>query len=266
MSSAQGEDRSNYQPVAPWTGLDFGIVKATEGTGYTDAKFSANWANLKAEGKPRGAYHFLHPDQDVFVQAAHFLAVVKGQGLAPGDMLVVDSELAAPNVDAATLGFLQHVRAGAAAAVLLTYTDLSLANQMHQTAAAFPELWIAWPSAVPPSPAQLGPWHRWRFWQWGQRAVDKDAYNGTAAELAAWLHATPAPPVPAAPPVLRVGDSGQWVKTLQHDLNTHGASPALVVDGSFGPKTLAAVYAFQKTHGLTGDGIVGPVTWRALSS
>jgi len=36
------------------------------------------------------------------------------------------------------------------------------------------------------------------------------------------------------------------------------------VDGSFGPKTRAAVLSCQHAHGLKQDGIVGPYTWAAL--
>ena len=57
---------------------------------------------------------------------------------------------------------------------------------------------------------------------------------------------------------LRYGTKGDNnVKLVQQRLG-------LDIDGSFGPKTLAAVRSFQASKGLSIDGIVGPKTWAAL--
>ncbi|GHV07343.1 hypothetical protein FACS1894217_07980 [Clostridia bacterium] len=60
------------------------------------------------------------------------------------------------------------------------------------------------------------------------------------------------------------GAVGEDVKTLQTTLNSHGATPKLVVDGSFGTATNTAVRAFQKSHELAVDGSVGALTWGKL--
>ena len=63
--------------------------------------------------------------------------------------------------------------------------------------------------------------------------------------------------------VLKVGSSGQQVRTLQTKLNNWGYN-AGTVDGIFGSNTLAAVKRFQANNGLTVDGIVGAKTAAAL--
>ncbi|HEY7418099.1 MAG TPA: peptidoglycan-binding protein [Ktedonobacteraceae bacterium] len=63
-------------------------------------------------------------------------------------------------------------------------------------------------------------------------------------------------------PTLQSGSTGNDVKSLQMMLNAHGAK--LTVDGDFGPKTLAAVKAFQSSKKLSVDGVVGPQTWSAV--
>jgi len=66
-------------------------------------------------------------------------------------------------------------------------------------------------------------------------------------------------------PVLKQGSSGPGVKDLQQKLKDLGFDPN-GVDGKFGPGTLAAVIAFQKSKGLQTDGMVGPATMAALQS
>jgi peptidoglycan hydrolase-like protein with peptidoglycan-binding domain len=63
-------------------------------------------------------------------------------------------------------------------------------------------------------------------------------------------------------PLVRRGDQAHPVPSLQYLLRARGHSVA--VDGIFGPKTDAAVRAFQQSRNLAVDGIVGPKTWTAL--
>jgi peptidoglycan hydrolase-like protein with peptidoglycan-binding domain len=63
-------------------------------------------------------------------------------------------------------------------------------------------------------------------------------------------------------PLTRKDDRGHPVTTLQHLLRHHGHD--IAADGIFGPRTDAAVRAFQKDEHLDVDGIAGPHTWSAL--
>lgn len=64
---------------------------------------------------------------------------------------------------------------------------------------------------------------------------------------------------------LRYGMSGSDVKALQQRLTALKYYSG-TADGVFGSNTLEAVWAFQEVQHLTVDGIVGPVTGRALVS
>lgn len=65
---------------------------------------------------------------------------------------------------------------------------------------------------------------------------------------------------------LRMGTPGPDanVMTLQQCLIDEGYSNAAGVDGYFGPVTDMQVRAYQKAKNVMIDGIVGPVTWKAL--
>lgn len=65
-------------------------------------------------------------------------------------------------------------------------------------------------------------------------------------------------------PTLRFGNRGNSVRILQRLLIAKRYP--ISVDGDFGVLTETAVKAFQSRRGLVADGIVGPRTWRALSS
>jgi murein L,D-transpeptidase YcbB/YkuD len=68
---------------------------------------------------------------------------------------------------------------------------------------------------------------------------------------------------PASRPVLKRGDSGPDVVTLQQKLAAAGFNPG-TADGNFGAATQTAVMNFQRSKNLPADGVVGPSTWAAL--
>lgn len=63
-------------------------------------------------------------------------------------------------------------------------------------------------------------------------------------------------------PTLQRGATGQDVKRAQALVLSTGR--AVAIDGEYGPKTQAAVVAFQRSGRLVADGITGRQTWAAL--
>ncbi len=70
---------------------------------------------------------------------------------------------------------------------------------------------------------------------------------------------------------VREASTGPAVRAVQDQINfrNNRNGHTLTVDGVFGPKTLAAVRAFQQAmahevRGFPVDGVVGPLTWQAL--
>lgn len=62
----------------------------------------------------------------------------------------------------------------------------------------------------------------------------------------------------------RVGDQGPAVRDIQDRLAALSFDPGADARSVFGEGTCKAVSEFQKAKGLDADGIVGPITWRAL--
>lgn len=204
---ALGRDWSSFQrPVTKDTlaGLAFGFVRVSDWAAFpslgTDRNFPWDWKQLGAFGLVRGAYWYLRLDAGApspQAQAAQFVGQVRNAGLHSTDILVCDSEEDHPDVDAGTLAFQREVLklSGQRAELVVTYTDLSVGSKLASTSQEFPSLWIAWPSQSPPVPAQWAPakWPDWAFWQNGitrqsdGEQVDADQFNGTAAQLKAFV-------------------------------------------------------------------------------
>lgn len=109
--------------------------------------------------------------------------------------------------------------------------------------------------------------------QWGSQNLAQQGYNSTQilrsyyGDVETVLNA-PIRGITSSYPgtPLRVGSTGPNVVVLQVSLNriaqNYPAIPKIPAnDGIFGPRTEAAVRAFQQIFGLSPDGIVGPATW-----
>ena len=103
-----------------------------------------------------------------------------------------------------------------------------------------------------------------RFQQAKGLSVDGVVGPQTWAALRSARPATPSAPATSSQPVLRQGDMGADVETLQKQLLRHGFTPG-DVDGQFGGQTRRALVEFQRAKGLNADGVAGPSTWQALN-
>lgn len=94
-------------------------------------------------------------------------------------------------------------------------------------------------------------------------AVSAPAPSRTATAAPSSPAPTPAP-TQSAPATLSTGMTGPAVLALQQRLAALNYYPG-PTDGSFGPDTLEAVWAFQEAQGLPVTGTVGPATSAALA-
>jgi peptidoglycan hydrolase-like protein with peptidoglycan-binding domain len=69
---------------------------------------------------------------------------------------------------------------------------------------------------------------------------------------------------------VKKGSTGDAVRGVQEVMKFHdqsdGEGPPIHIDGIFGPQTDRFVRGFQNAVDIDVDGIVGPVTWRAMVS
>ncbi len=182
------------------------IHKATQGTHFTDARYTERRPLAAAAGLMWGAYHF-GVAGDVEQQVDHFLAVVKPQ---PGDLLVLDFEENTAG-DSMTLAEAEafvtrlHDKTGRWPGLYGGQHLKQLLGAQRSTPLASCWLWLAQYSGTVHLPAA---WSRWTMWQYtdgaagpephivdGIGACDRDRFNGDLAALRElWGHA----PIPAA--------------------------------------------------------------------
>lgn len=266
-------DISSFSSGVSLHGCPVVIVKATEGTGYVNPDYSNARFRAKQAGTYLAAYHFLQQGNGSG-QAAHCHSVV-GNNIPL--MLDVEQEALGTTVSNPTVSdaanFIKTYRSLGGICYLLYlprwYWSGVLGSPSLQPLIDLGMLVV---SSAYTSYTDNGPgWQPYGgmvplVWQYtssaslnGRSPVDFNAFKGTAMEFASYAMTGAGL---GKEPLLREGDTGPAVGHLQARLNVWGAK--VKVDNDFGPGTLTAVETFQKSHNLTVDGIVGPITWAEL--
>jgi lysozyme len=200
-----GVDVSKYQGDINWdsvraSGVQFAWIKATEGGDRLDEKFAQNWAGAKAAGIPRGAYHFAYWCRPAEEQATWFKANVPNDPDALPPVLDVEwngQSKTCPkrlprDVAIAQMKIILAAMEDAYGKKPVIYTSIDFHRDVMQGEFNDYSIWVR---SVKCNPALKYGARRWRFWQHtaeghvaGIRGnVDRNAFNGTAAEWRTWL-------------------------------------------------------------------------------
>lgn len=267
LASVTGPDVASYQHPSGarinWakvkkSGRDFAIVKATEGTSYTNPYFAGDWSGIANAGLVRGTYHFARPAMPISTaldQADYFAQAIGNQkntknlppildlevtgGLSPGELIIW------------TQTFLAEVQAQTGRIPMIYSYPAFWRDDMANTDAlvAYP-LWIADYNGGS-APTSIGGWPTWTLWQYtssahqsgiGGGGVDMSRFNGSTTQLRKLADGTAPLNWPVTVPSAPVGLSatpGQNSVTVSWIPGSNGGSPVTSweVDGSDGSVT-----------------------------
>jgi lysozyme len=239
----EGIDVSHWQGTINWpmvagAGKKFAILKATQGTWYTDPTYAGNHASAKAAGLWTGAYHFAEPDatpNDAALEAAYF---VSRMNLGVNDLIpALDLEqaggLSVAALQAWVTTFMGEVTRRIGNRPMIYTSPAFWAKYMGNTTAladaGYKTLWVAhWGVAAPTVPANNWGGKGWTFWQYTSSGtvpgisgrVDLDRYNGTDLALQAYSIFSLAPATTTA-----VVKQGQSSATTLRILRTNFSAP-----------------------------------------
>lgn len=197
-SVLQGIDVSYYQGSINWSqvkaaGNSFAIIRVSDGTGFMDPKFSANWSGSKSAGVVHGTYQFFRPGQSANAQADIVINNLRSAGFGSGDIPpVLDVEVrdgqSNATIVAGIKAWVSKVQ-GALGRKPIIYSSPSFWSGLGNPTISGARLWIAhWGVSCPNVPTG---WTGWSFWQYSSTGkvpgiagnVDLDRFNGTLADL-----------------------------------------------------------------------------------
>ncbi len=220
----KGIDVSTYQGVVDWqkakgAGVEFSIARVSDGTGFPDNQFAANWPGMKKAGVLRGTYQFFHPGEDPIAQADLMFSMLKqAGGLASDDLppvmdIEVTDNLGPAAIQASMKKWLNYVE-GKINRKPMIYTAAFMSGSVGAGFTAYP-LWVA--NYGPKCPTMPSGWNEWMIWQYTDSVsyagigsnADGNDFNGTLQDLINFAKGPqPLPTDGGAPPVSDGGAHG----------------------------------------------------------
>lgn len=177
--------------------VDFVMLKATEGTTFSDNRFHNFYNQARDAGiRAIGAYHFFRFDTDGQMQALNLLSALRGKTL---DLpVVIDVEEWTNPAHIATAEVVERLAAmvgylEANGHNVMFYTNKDGYNRFIKDRFDGYPLWIC--SFTDP-PLGADPDDRWTLWQYSHRGwargvgskVDLSTFNGSRSEWLDWQH------------------------------------------------------------------------------
>jgi lysozyme len=168
---------------------------------YLNPDAAADWAYLKSKGLVRVAYMFGHPSVDPTASVDWFLSQLTPLGIAAGDAVALDHEVAdsvgPAAVSAWAVTVLKQLQARLGRIPLL-YTFLDFAGEGNCAGLGGYPLWISDPSSPAGHPRVPAPWSTWALHQYATTGnIDRDvsSYATPAAMTAALGKRAPKPAI-----------------------------------------------------------------------
>lgn len=283
--SYKGVDLSGWQndftdgSVLTKGGIDFAILKVTEGTSYTNHAFTAHYNMCQKHNIPMGAYVYSHAVGAAGGKAEGEFAVktLAGRKLTLPVYLDIEDDYMLSTGKSSIMAAVRAFGAvlKAAGYKVGVYASLSRFGTYIDAEALRKEGYSIWCAAYNNKGAGMD----CDIWQ----HTDKGKLSGYSGNLdfnvmyntALLTGVTASEPQKTVQTVKQVqpklyqltaGSEGSQVKTMQILLiEKHGISCGVDgADGDFGPNTEKAVIQFQRRKGLAADGICGIDTWTAL--
>lgn len=198
-----GLDVSDHQSKIDWSavasaGAQFAYVKATEGTGFVNPDFAAQYDGAYQAGLIRGAYHFALPNESSGAAQASYFVANGGGWTADGHTLPGALDIEYNPYGPECYGLSPSAMVSWIASFTDTYQSLTTVWPVIYTPTAWwvtctgnyggfaadDPLWTTnYGNTADPLPAG---WNTYTFWQYASAGAfpgDQDLFNGSSSQL-----------------------------------------------------------------------------------